>query len=159
MITHIGGHFVSNEDDEGKTIFGAIVPLLGSSSFPVLSRDDFSSALGATKVVLPGRSADVFGELALRLDPGWYAVVFGSGLFGADSYGGSALRTNRDVGVPNRITSQPGYGWLNMSDVLPSFINYRFVVQGVAIPEPSTSILLALVACACFVFRRGVVLA
>ena len=46
---------------------------------------------------IPEPSAEIFGSLSLSLDPGWYALIFGSGLFGATGDGAMpralALRT------------------------------------------------------------------
>jgi hypothetical protein len=78
----------------------------------------------------------VYGELSVSLSPGWYAVVFGSGLFGTSGLGG-AIRNNMDFGTPSYIGYQPGdgFGWAEL--INPIFRNHRFVINGQVIPEPS----------------------
>jgi hypothetical protein len=93
--------------------------------------------VGVTTLTFPEPSAEVFGNLQLRLDPGWYALVFGSGLFGATGRGAAVLN-NPDIGDPSYIAFQPGpgFGWDNLSSL---FRNFRFVVEGRVVPEPSAS--------------------
>jgi len=85
-------------------------------------------------------SGDASGELSLILEPGWYALVYGSGLFGADGFGVSPI-SNTDIGITSYVTGQPvipGF-WGNSS---PRFTGRRFFVEGFVIPEPSTSLLM-----------------
>jgi len=137
QTTQIGGHFVispSNID----VFFGAIVQLDDENDFP--DSDDLSTpdVLGATLLTFPEPSDQVFGELSLSLTPGWYAVVFGAGLFGSVGDGG-ALRNNSDIGSPDYIGFQFGFGW---GTRLP---DAQFVVEGNTIPE-STTLVLSLMA-------------
>ncbi len=99
ITSQIGGHFV--EANSGS-FFGAIVALDDESDFP--DSGDFSSSdfLGSTLLTFPHPSAEVFGDLSLSLDPGWYALVFGSGLFEATG-AGAAPRNNTDIGNPTYI--------------------------------------------------------
>jgi len=75
------------------TFFGAIVPLTGGTAFPSVDPASLSSiALGsvllsATDSSGNGGPAVVSGNLSLDLAAGDYAVIFGSGLFGASGYG------------------------------------------------------------------------
>jgi len=130
----IGGHFV---DDLGGTFFGAIVKLEDATDFPDSADLSTPDVLGATQLTFPVLSAEVFGDLSLSLNPGWYALVFGTGRFGTSGSGG-ALRNNPDIGDPAYIGLHLGDGWFNfadLSDVL-DFSNHRFVINGV--PEPSS---------------------
>ena len=114
-----------------------------------LIREDLSTndVLANTMLTFPESSAEVRGDLRLTLQPGWYALVFGSGLFGASGRG-AAVRNNLDINNPSYIISQqviPGDGWINL-EVFPIEPegNLRFVVEGAIIPEPSTQILLGM---------------
>ena len=128
----IGGHFVSRFE---LSFFGAIVALDDASDFPD-SRDlSTPDVIGATLFTFPVPSDEVFGDLELSLSPGWYALVFGSGRFGADSAAsGVAVRNGLDVEEPTYMVGQKGFGWANIS-ALP---NMRVSVLGAVVPEPST---------------------
>jgi hypothetical protein len=136
VTTHVGGHFVGSTDTT-DTFFGAIVQLADENDFPNSGDLSTSDVLGSTTMEFPHPSAEVFGDLALRLDPGWYALVFGSGLFGATGDGAMPLN-NPDIGSPTYIAHQPGavLGWGDLLN--PIFRNYRFVVEGEIVPEPSS---------------------
>jgi hypothetical protein len=80
---HIGGVFGGS-----GTIYGAIVALTGPEDFP--DSTDLSSAdvLGAALLMLPDGNAELIATpLEVRLSPGWYAIAFGTGRFGATGDG------------------------------------------------------------------------
>ena len=138
VTTQVGGHFVAGGSG---TFFGAIVELDNESDFP--DSEDFSTPdfLGSTLLTFPVPSDEVFGNLALTLDPGWYALVFGSGLFGATA-SGVTVRNGIDIGDPTYIGLQPGsvFGWVNRL----ASVNRRYVVKGQIVPEVSSFALAAL---------------
>ncbi len=135
ITSQIGGHFVG---EASGTFFGAVVRLDNASDVP--DSRDFSTSdfLGSTVIDFPISSGEVFGDLALSLDPGWYALVFGSGLFGATAPGAS-VRNGTDIGSPSFLMLQPNTptGWTNIT-TLP---NQRYVITGRIVPESSTVIL------------------
>jgi len=139
-ITEISGHVFS---PAGGDFFGAIVALDDSDDFPNSGNLSTPDVLGHTLLEFPIASAEAFGNLSFPLDPGWYALVLGSGLFGATGNGGMILN-NPDIGNPSYIAFQPlsGVPWIEISQV---FKDFRFVVYGNIIPEPS-SVMLALIA-------------
>jgi hypothetical protein len=140
VTSQVGGHFVGSVGTT-DTLFGAIVKLVDENDFPD-SRDlSTPDVLGSTTLAFPEPSAEVFGNLSLALDPGWYALVFGSGLFGATGDGAMPLN-NPDIGNPTYIGLQPGgvSGWGDLLN--PIFQNYRFVVRGEIVPETSSIALL-----------------
>ena len=145
LTTSVGGHFVS---PSGGAFFGTLVSLENETDFP--DSGDFSTpdTLGATLLSFPVASAEVFGDLNLSLDQGWYALVFGSGLFGANGAGG-APANNVDIGTPTYIAFQPGSGvtWIDLATFVTDL---RFVVSGRSVPEPSTPILIILGLLICF---------
>ena len=88
-------------------------------------------------MTFPSPSAEVFGNVSVSLNPGWYAVVFGSGLFGTGGIG-AAVRNGADIGNPSYIAFDPNLGWFNLDIFQDFFDNNRFVVKGSFVPEPST---------------------
>ncbi|NOZ38879.1 MAG: hypothetical protein GXP24_01465 [Planctomycetes bacterium] len=120
------------------TFFGAIVALDDENDFP--DSGDFSTPdfLGSTLLTFPVLSDEVFGDLSLSLDPGWYALIFGSGLFDTTG-GGGAVRNGTDLGSPTYIGFQPGNpGWRNTTR---SGSNERFFVNGQIVPEAASEVL------------------
>jgi hypothetical protein len=147
VTTQIGGHFLQrpgSDPDGNGSFFGAIVALEDESDFPNSGDLSTSDVLGSTVLTFPNPSAEVFGNLSLSLDPGYYALVFGSGLFGATAEG-TAIRNNPDIGAPTYIGWQPGAGWFNLTGISTIFADHRFVVLGNVVPEPSTAILVLLI--------------
>ena len=142
ITSQIGGHFVS---ESSGTFFGAIVVLEDANDFPNSSDLSTLDVLGTTSLTFPVPSAEVFGNLEIQLDPGWYALVFGSGLFGT-SGDGAALRNNPDIGDPSYIGYGPNLNWFNLEIFQTHFVDHRFVVTGNFVPEPSTLTLLLLIA-------------
>jgi len=138
LTDKIGGHFVAATEG---TFFGAIVELNGASDFPNSGDLSTPDVVGHALLAFPSSSAEVFSDLKLALTPGWYALVFGSGLFGATTDGG-AVRNGMDIGNPSYIAFQPSsaFGWVNIT----TFPNHRFVVKGVVVPEPGVLALVSI---------------
>ena len=126
----VGGHFVGPPDSDAE-FFAAIVMLTSPDDFP--DSDDLSTpdVLGTTLLDFPEPSEETSSEMELALHPGWYALVFGSGLFGASGSGG-ALSNSNDIESPDYIGFLTGFDW---GGRLPS---KRFVIKGTVVPEPST---------------------
>jgi hypothetical protein len=150
VTERIGGHFVI-DPGQGSSFFGAIVCLDGATDFPNSGNLLSTDVLGRGLLVFPNTSAEVFGDLALPLDPGWYALVFGSGLFGATGRGG-APANNPDIDSPTYIAHQVDPGWFDISPPNGPFHNFRFVVEGQVVPEPAMGSLMPCVAL--LFFRR-----
>ncbi len=138
LVTKIGGHFIGHPLNPSNGFFGALIQLENKTDFPDSGNLSTADVLGVTTITFPETSGVVFGDLTAMLDPGWYAMVFGSGLFGTSAVG-SAIRNGIDDGLQSYIAWQPGVGWFEMSS---SFVNHYFVVEGHIIPEPSTISLL-----------------
>ena len=151
VTTQIGGHFFS---PAGGDFFGAIVQLNGVNDFPDSGDLSTSDVLGVALLTFPVDSAEVFADLNVHLAPGWYALVFGSELFGAHGDGGMVLN-NPDIGEPEYIARQTGAGWFNLIDISDAieFKDFRFVIEGRVIPEPS-SISTAIIALLALFSRR-----
>ncbi len=153
ITTDVGGHFVKNLGAD-ESFFGAIVALDDANDFPNSGDLSTPDVVGSTLLAFPELSDEVFGDLVRSLDPGWYALVFGSGLFGATG-SGVAVRNGTDIDDPAYIAFQPGTDWFNLSDLadVVQFVNHRFVVLGSVIPEPS-SLALVMICALCFIWKR-----
>ncbi|TWT72741.1 hypothetical protein Pla123a_40400 [Posidoniimonas polymericola] len=149
-VAAIGGHVIglgANGPANGPrvTIFGAIVALDDETDFPDSFDLSTPDVKGVTLIDLPENSDVAFGSLDVPLQQGWYAMVFGTGLFGSDkSLGiGGAARNNLDHAHANyifRSGNVPGTGWSNQ---YTTFRNHYFAVQGDIIPEPGACALLS----------------
>jgi hypothetical protein len=131
QITAIGAQFGGFPSG---AIFGAILPVASPTSFPAGSSDDLA-AISLAHVVfsVPQATAiDLSEPLAVTLAPGSYAVVFGSGQFGATGFAGLGSE-NDPVGSPTLIRSFFSTDWDSFDDT-----GVRLVVQGFAVPEPAT---------------------
>ncbi len=139
IATQVGGHFAA---PAAGTFFGAVVALDDSNDFPDSSDLSTPDVLGHALLNFTSSSAEVFGVLSLSLDTGWYALVFGSGLYGAVGSGG-APANNPDIGEPTYIAVHPGSGvsWIDLATFVTDL---RFVVKGTIVPEPSTPALVVL---------------
>jgi hypothetical protein len=133
LTEEIGGHFVA---PVSGTFFGTVIALQNENDFPDSGDLSTVDVLGHTSLTFPTSSAEVFGNLELSLEPGWYALVFGSGLFSATAQG-AAVRSGVDIGDPAYIGHQPGAGWFNLDTLPLNFDNHRFIIKGVIVPEPS----------------------
>jgi len=154
LTTSLGGHFIGGFND--TSFFGAIVRLTDSLDFPDSVDLSTPDVIGVTTLTFPDTSDEVFGDLTVHLQPGWYALVFGSGLFGTTGRG-SAPTNNTDIESPQYIIGQPDEGWFNASIFTLANDNFRFVVEGQAIPEPAASILMLFGAICLSAMRRCVI--
>ena len=90
-ITSIGGH-VKGLSSQDRSLFIALVPVSGPDGVPdpELSQVIFSTVFEAPfndEPPYPYQVPDTIIQTDLILEPGWYAIVFGSGLFGATGSG------------------------------------------------------------------------
>ncbi len=148
VTTKVGGHFAA---PLSSNFFGALVKLDDENDFPDSGDLTTPDVLGTALLTFPELSNEVFGDLTLALGPGWYALIFGSGLFEATGSGGAPMN-NPDIGLPTYIGFQSGApsGWGSLSSF---FGNLRFVVEGTIVPEPS-AFMLALTTALFSLFRR-----
>jgi hypothetical protein len=107
VVRSVGGHLIASTQ-EGETLFGAIVKLTGQYDYPDQPDLSGGDVLGTTLLGAPDPSDNVAGNLALVLEPGWYALVFGSGQFGATGSGGALLNNTPVAGVVYTIRQSDG---------------------------------------------------
>jgi len=142
-VSAIGGNFTANGD--GNAIFGAIVKLAPGAALPA---NVASNAVAETTFTPTGGDQSV--ALNTVLQPGQYAVVFGSGLFGAT--GSSGLVSGQTaIGTPSFVqyNGSPLAAGQFTDDTL------RVTVNAVsAVPEPTSALLFAMGAVALGLMRR-----
>ena len=81
------------------------------------------------------------GPLSAYLRPGYYAIVFGTDLLGAqDGFGSMPCRgqTNLPGNLGNMYFQMDNYEWCNYQDT------EYYIVEGNIVPEPATLLLLGL---------------
>jgi hypothetical protein len=145
QVQDIGGHFFVPFVAGNNEIFGAIVRVNSATDPPIPADLSGSDVLGTTLITLPPAldSENVSGPLSLTLTPGWYAVIFGSGKFGATSELASAITLSD--GQPANTNGVVTYA-LSQSDGTQIFqaAGARYFVDGqlTSIPEPSAALLL-----------------
>lgn len=129
-ITDIGAQFGGFP---GGEIFGAIVRVDPATGLPVGGSDDIAAnALGHAVFAVTGGTHDQSVALPLTLAAGTYAVVFGSGQFGADGFAGLGY-LNDSVGDPSLVRSFFSTEWASFDDT-----GVRVFVDGAAVPEPAS---------------------
>ena len=136
QVQGMGGHMFGID---GGSLFGAIVSLSGSSALPSGSPFD-TTTMAATTFTLPiGADADVTVPLSLELQPGNYAIIFGSGQFGASGLGAMPMD---NIDIPGQASY---FAWVNNNGWIDGSISQtRFVVYGDVVPEPGTFALFAI---------------
>jgi hypothetical protein len=148
QVTAVGGNlgFFSS-----GSVFAAIVSL-NENGFPSGAPTDLNP-LAATTFTgdLTFETSDVSTPLSATLTPGTYGLVFGSGLFGANSNGGIIAENNPQL--PNEgyfyYTSMLGNTWLPVSNE-----DLRFTVYGESsAPEPYVFLLTGSGLLLLFVFK------
>lgn len=131
-VQSIGGLFSMYSSG---TLYGAILAVDPSAGLP---QGGVASALAHVVFDASG-GGDLTASLAQPLDlgPGRYAVVFGSGQWGAT--GSGALVGSQDpIGQPSFVQSlDGGQSWSSFSSD-----TVRVTVQAAAVPEPASALLL-----------------
>jgi hypothetical protein len=143
QVTDIGGHLASRSNFGNGEIFGAIISLSNSNAIPQGEPFKLGEVPGqvlATTSFNPGfPSRDVTVPLFVTLNPGNYALIFGTGLFGASGYGF----------MPRSQQDFPGSSYFFSVDTFweggSNFSSVRFVVKGesdifTSIPEPTCTL-------------------
>lgn len=165
-LARVGGHLLGFglggvAEGERGTIFGAIVALTGSDDLPDSFDLSTPDVIASTLIDLPELSAEVFGDLRLTLDPGWYALVFGGGAFGADLELGIAVAIGNgaEIGEPEFIGNSLSDYQGGFEVRGPSTYGARFVIEGIQVPEPtSLALMVRVILCLAVVQLRRVLL-
>jgi probable HAF family extracellular repeat protein len=136
LVSDIGGHL----GNSSGTLFGAIVSLSSPTALPTGSPFSLPEVVASTTFNAGTPSSDFLTPLSATLNPGEYALVFGSGQFGAGSTTGFMPTDNTDL---------PGASYFTWNGFTSSWQNssatgLRFEVKSV--PEPSTVVLIGFAA-------------
>lgn len=136
QIRGIGGQFGGFPSG---TIFGAIVPLTSAGSLPSFTPSTIeANSLGHVVFAAPSATTDLTEPLNITLSAGSYGLVFGSGAFGADGWGGLG-DGNTPIGSPSFFTylsfDLDGNSWETAS-----MDGARFTITGA--PEASTWVMM-----------------
>lgn len=159
QVTHIGGHLLGGALSSGVLvrgydIFGAIISLENADALPRGTPFLPKEVLATTILTTSFPSSEILVPLSVTLDPGNYALVFGSGLFGASGVGAMPNYSDQSDIPPTSLASyftwSAGEGfnpprWRNGTEGGSS--RTRFVVTGeFAEPVPEPTSLVALLA-------------
>ena len=131
-ITAVGGQFGGYPSG---TIYAAIIPLASLDALPAATPGAIAGiSLGHTVFAVTSGTHDQAAALPLTLAAGAYAVVFGSGEFGASGWAGFG-DLNTPVGQSHMFASVFSSDWSDFDDT-----GVRIFVEGnaAAIPEPAT---------------------
>ena len=123
-VTQIGGHIA--QGIFGADFFGAIVSLSGPGDLP----DGYPFTAGdvvASTVFDPGYfSSDYRTPLSVELNPGYYALVFGTDALGStNGYGMMPFAGQTSYPSASYFVYWPGFGWLPVESN-----DTRFVIEG-----------------------------
>lgn len=139
QVQSVGGHLLSYPDNPGN-IFAAIVRLSSIDAMPQGSPFTPEEIVATTTFRPPFPSAEITTPLSATLRPGAYALVFGTGLFGATSEGAIHNGPDQPDIPPTNISSyifwgipgpsQPPVWRTNLAS------NMRFVIEGQVIHLP-----------------------
>lgn len=127
----IGGYFYARDAGD-SLVFGALVALSGADDLPDSADLSTPDVLGTTLISLNGTPADRRGPLSHSLQPGTYAVVFGSGLFGATGNGIMVFST--PIGSPAYFFKDEFFP--NFRQSHGAFSPTRMFVEGAPVPAP-----------------------
>jgi hypothetical protein len=144
-LSHVGGHFTAGPNGAAGPIFAALIELQNAGALPKGDPFAANEILATALLTTPAgaeTSREVTVPMPLRLLPGNYMLVFGSGRFGAT--GQSGLPTvNRALRSPTfAVYGGPDASWdkETLHQVGNPNSTLRIVVQ--AVPEAKTLSLL-----------------
>jgi hypothetical protein len=135
QVTAIGGHVYCSS----ATCFGAIISLSGPGALPTGSPINLSEVVTSTAFG-PFPAYDWRTPLSVLLQPGNYALVFGTDYLGAaGGFGGMPYDGKVSLPGASFFRWDGDYGaWRESAGIK------RFVVEGYTVPEPATICLLGL---------------
>lgn len=141
FATDIGGHFGGVYNN--ANIFGAVIHLNSPTDFPVLQDlENDPNLVGVSTFSVPMYSEVVWGSLNVPISDGeWYALVFGSGIFGATASASTPFEGVTENTRTNDFWYSTTTGFLG-EPTPPSTLGY-FGIRGIPVvaenvPEPET---------------------
>jgi hypothetical protein len=138
-VTSVGGHLGADRANEG-TFFAAIASIGGPDAYPSGTPVDLSELAAFTLFVPAYPSSDFRIALSAVLEPGYYAVIFGTNSLGAAD-GLGYMPIEQQTILPGNLG---GMFWaVDNNQWGPFELPARFVVEGTVVPEPCTCVLLS----------------
>ena len=142
QVSHVGGHLTGSLIS--SEIFAAIVSLDSIDSLPHGLPLTASEVVATTTFEPPFPSDAILTPLNVMLEPGAYALLYGSGLFGATGNGGVPNFSDQFSIPPTTLET-----FIFWNETTPGIFTWReglssqmrFVVEGMFIPEPITATL------------------
>ena len=137
-VDAIGGHLLGIPNVGNGQIFGALIRLASIDVFP--EGDPFTPEETVATVVFqpPLPSVELLVPLSVTLEPGAYALVFGSNLFGATGNGAIPNSADQVDIPPTTIDSYIFYSIPNLGEPPiwrgPLASQMRFLVRGTTVP-------------------------
>jgi hypothetical protein len=134
VLTQGGANFFSGSD-----AFVALVALTGPEDFPDSLNLSTGDVLATNRIVVPGPpgfgsiKADASAALNVDIGPGWYALVFGTHLFGA---GQVASALTQYTASPGRYTLFLGERNNGSYQNFDPFFGLRIFANGLVAPTP-----------------------
>ncbi len=127
-VREIGGHFVPRAGRPTE-IFAAVVKLDNQDDFPDSIDLSTKDVLGYTNININKPSGEYSGIIDLKLESGWYCMVFGTQLFNIGFMEGGLPLGDKNIGEPLYFVGYTDFilhpnGWYNME-----FQN-RFFITG-----------------------------
>lgn len=132
QVTAVGGNLGATGN-----IFGAIVSTNGPNEVPQGNPFLPGEVLASTTFNPDSLSSDTRAPLSVRLGPGNYELIFGSGLFGAT---GSGFMPSNNSDFPSSTYFYYSSRTFGGSWIDGGISNTRFVVEANAVPEPSSAL-------------------
>ncbi|MEK6249569.1 MAG: hypothetical protein N2C12_15410, partial [Planctomycetales bacterium] len=125
-INTVGGHFSGLGID--MDVFAAIVQLSGANDNPDALNLTGTDVLATTLIPLTTSPGLYTGDMNLTLQPGWYALQFGTGAFGAQATANLGFSPSLTYHTTDLVPSQPVV--VAIQNGHPTFITERLSVQG-----------------------------
>ena len=152
-ISQIGGLFASGLPNSGN-IFGAIIPVASLSTAPTVSTIT-NTAVAHTLLAMPTTADDIeniSGPVSVDLPAGSYALIFGSGLYGASAAGGTAAEFINAGTTPTTTGGEITYALQTSTG--SEFLQAAGSRYFVDVPEPSSALLLLILSAPTLLTRQ-----
>ncbi|MDJ0853231.1 MAG: hypothetical protein QNK04_33100 [Myxococcota bacterium] len=141
-VDAIGGHLLGLPDVGNDLIFGALIRLAAIDAFPAGDPFTPEETVAAVTFQPPLPSVELLVPLSVTLEPGPYALVFGSDLFGATGNGAIPNTLDQTDILPTTADSYIFYGIPDLGAPPiwrgPLASQMRFLVRGTTLATVPT---------------------
>jgi VCBS repeat-containing protein len=130
----IGGHFVTRFGDTNQ-MFAAIVALSGPDDFPDTANLSSADVVGSTLITVSSPSDEYSAPIDVDLEPGWYALVFGTGILGSGFDESGVPAVDVPIGSPSYFYRDASGNYFS-----DGFSNVRMFLTATAQSTASTTV-------------------